>query len=89
MVLRYFHSSGDDIASNDDLIEFLHTRDARPDDREQIALRLHHMALPKLADLGLLDYDARSKTVRYHDHPLLNEWWDREAEIREVPSWSG
>lgn len=79
-VLRYFDSSGDDTASLDELIEFLHASDAQPDDRNQIAVRLHHAALPKLADLGLLDYDPRTKTVRYYSHPLLSELLDGDAE---------
>lgn len=79
-VLRYLHSSGDDTASVDELIEFVHASDAQPDDRKQIAIRLHHAALPKLADLGLLNYDAKTGTVRYTGHPLLSELLDGDPE---------
>lgn len=79
-VLRYFHSSEDDTASIDELIEFLHASDALPDDRSQIMIRLHHVVLPKLADLDFLDYDARTETVQYCGHPLLSEALDVVAE---------
>lgn len=31
---------------------------------ERIAIELHHVHLPKLADAGLVDYDAQRKVVR-------------------------
>ena len=37
-------------------------------DETDIAITLHHSTLPKLADTDLLDYDPRSKTVRYCGH---------------------
>lgn len=36
--------------------------DATPVDR--VALRLHHVHLPKLADYGIVEYDHRERTVR-------------------------
>lgn len=36
-----------------------------PDDRHQrVAVDLHHRHLPRLADVGIVEYDARSRTVR-------------------------
>lgn len=34
-------------------------------EQEQLALRLHHLHLPKLADTGLIEFDPRSGLVRY------------------------
>lgn len=34
-------------------------------DRDQLAVRLVHSHLPKLADYGVIEYDLRSGTVRY------------------------
>ncbi|MFC6824590.1 DUF7344 domain-containing protein [Halopelagius fulvigenes] len=31
------------------------------------AVQLHHSALPRLDDVGIVEYDARSSTVRYLD----------------------
>lgn len=33
---------------------------------ETAKTRLHHVHLPKLAEFDVIDYDARSGTVRYH-----------------------
>lgn len=35
---------------------------------EEIAIELHHRDLPKLSETGVVDYDGRSRTVRYHGH---------------------
>ncbi|WP_232703254.1 DUF7344 domain-containing protein [Halobacterium wangiae] len=75
-VLEYFQSSGDDVASIDELVDSLD----HCDDRERTALGLHHRTLPKLADLGLLDYDSRTETVRCYGHPLLSKHLDGDAE---------
>lgn len=36
---------------------------------QEIRMRLYHKRLPKLADLGLIEYDERSGTVRYRNPP--------------------
>jgi hypothetical protein len=35
------------------------------DDPDRVAVELHHRHLPKLDDLGVVEYDARSHRVRY------------------------
>lgn len=70
-VLQYFQSSSDDVASLEELVDAV-PRDERTDGRKRVALRLHHVTLPKLEDAGLLEYDARSNTVRYRGNPLLD-----------------
>lgn len=40
---------------------------ASDDHRERVVVDLHHCQLPKLADAGLVEYDARSRTVRYRE----------------------
>lgn len=88
-ILQYFQSADDDVASLDDLVESLYTRDDQSADREQVAIRLHHATLPKLSDIELLDYDARTRTVRYYGHPLLSEWGDCGLEGGELAPWDG
>lgn len=45
---------------------------------DPVTVRLHHVALPTLDETGVLDYDARSSTVRYRG--------DRTAEaVLEAP----
>lgn len=40
------------------------TEQPRSKHRENMRINLHHVHLPKLADVGLIDYDARSQTLR-------------------------
>lgn len=47
--------------------------DAPADDRRRVEVALHHHELPKLEQVGVIEYDARSRTVRYRGHPLLEE----------------
>lgn len=68
-VLRFVSDAADRTATVDDLASHLVDRAAeRADDpprRERIAAALHHVHLPTLSDAGVVDYDARSKVVRY------------------------
>jgi len=71
--LNYFRESTDTVATLDDIAEYVATnpKSCPPCSPKQVAIRLHHCGLPKLADAGVLDYDPRSKTVRCWDHPLI------------------
>lgn len=37
--------------------------------RDEVAMELRHHHLPKLDELSIVDYDARSGTVRVHELP--------------------
>lgn len=45
-----------------------------PLERDRIAIRLHHVDLPKLSDAGVLDYDADDGTVRILTAGTLDGW---------------
>lgn len=73
----------DDIAAFSDLLDAAsgETDDATgtndptaTDGRERAVSRLHHSHLPKLADAGLVEFDARSETVRYRGGPVASDW---------------
>ena len=49
------------------LAEGVRTADGDPP-RDRIALRLHHVHLPKLASAGLVDYDRERRCVAFADH---------------------
>lgn len=72
----------------DQLVEWERDWDGR-DDRERATYRdrvrvtLHHNHLPRLADAGLIDYDARSQTVRNWEEPSLKQWATNSQE--ELP----
>lgn len=79
-VLHYFRHHSIEGATVADLAEFSTDHDYADGDEQTVEIRLHHAVLPKLADVGLIDYDAQSKTVRYHGHPQLESWLDQVAE---------
>lgn len=73
-VVRSFGNASEDDASVEDLsTAFARQNDA---DADKAAIHLHHTALPKLNDIGVVDYDARSKTVHYHGHAELEDGLD-------------
>ena len=80
-VLNYFRESSASVASLDELADYVAEKKPSSgfESAEQVAVHLHHAGLPKIADAGILDYDPRTKTVRRHDHPLLES-----SELLEV-----
>ncbi|WP_336339662.1 DUF7344 domain-containing protein [Haloarcula brevis] len=52
-LVEQFHSSGSD------------SKDGPAQDREALAIQLHHVHLPKLAEHGVLEFEHRSGSVRY------------------------
>ena len=64
-VLRYFRECEADVATLDELAEDLVARDGSVDDASEAKVVLHHVALPKLAESGAIDYDPRTRTARY------------------------
>lgn len=56
-----------------------------PDDyRKRVEASLHHTHLPKLDDANIIDYDARSESVRYWGQPVLEEYAEHVAAM-EIP----
>lgn len=45
----------------------LATRIGPGEGTNETVVRLHHSTFPGLADAGLIEYDSRSSTVRYHE----------------------
>ena len=85
-ILRALVGAPDHTASVDELAGRICDREIertgeRPG-RDQIEMALHHVHLPKLADLGLVEYDARSQELRYRRNDLLEnllEYLDDEV----------
>ncbi|QLG28551.1 hypothetical protein HUG10_13795 [Halorarum halophilum] len=76
--LSYLRESEDDAVSFETLTTHVAERDADPDgrDRGQLAVRLHHATVPRLAGAGLVEYDARSGSIRYRGHPVVERCLD-------------
>lgn len=58
------------------LAELERRGDGRPK-REVIAADLRHRHLPRLADVGVLEYDSRSRTIRVHGHERLERLYEQ------------
>ncbi|EMA40995.1 DUF7344 domain-containing protein [Halobiforma nitratireducens] len=57
--------------------------DAGTDSAERIRTELCHVHLPKLEEVGVVEHDQRSETVRYWTQPSLEEWLEH-AEHKEL-----
>lgn len=65
----------DGVTSLTDLADGRHTHE--PGGPVPTAIRLHHAILPKLDDIGLVDYDSVENTVRYRSSERVESWLDR------------
>lgn len=81
-VVEFFQTSGEQVVSRDALVDHLHNMTETADDRDQIAIELTHVTLPELDDVGLVEYEGRSHTVRYRETPLP-EWVSTFLTLRE------
>lgn len=75
-LLFYLHRKDGDVASCTELVDYLVVDEAESVadlDTDEVAISLYHTHLPKLADAGLIEYDERSRTVRYHGDDTVGE----------------
>jgi hypothetical protein len=73
LVVHYFVTTGRDAAPVEDVVSHLVEREGTAGDRERTLVGLHHVTLPKLEEAGVVEYDARTETVRYRGDPLVEE----------------
>ncbi len=77
-ILSYLHETSVDAVELTDLVAAVVARESDLDNGndhyEAVAIDAHHTYLPKLEAAGLLEYDARSRTIRFYGHPLLEEF---------------
>lgn len=87
-VLTYLSESPGEVASLEELADHVVDREGGggPGRRERVAGRLHHATLPKLAAMGVVDYDPRTNTVRYRGHPVVAQYSALLAEVDEGAS---
>lgn len=55
------------------LIEQELERTGKRPGRTEIEVQLHHIHLPKLMDAGIVEYDTRSREIRYWRHERLED----------------
>lgn len=68
----YLHRSDTDVYTADELATELVKASNPSGDRRDLEIALHHTHLPKLAESGLVEYDARTTTVRVRDTAVLD-----------------
>lgn len=78
-VCRYFVTTGSNAAHLETLVAAVARRsnadvDAGEACEDAIQKTLVEDHLPRLDEAGLLDYDARSDSVRYWGHPTVEKW---------------
>lgn len=74
LVLSYLVKGDNDTATVGELLDYVTAHTADLEDDENLRIHLYHNHLPQLDAVGFVDYDARSKTVRYRGHPLLEDY---------------
>lgn len=82
-VVQYFRQSSVSVTELDSLVEYSARLADDETDRDRHVIALHHVALPKLADAGIVDYDTRNSTVRYRGHPTVERLIDYSTELEE------
>ena len=70
-ILRILRDRTGEIATLEELVDLLVEREDGYSDPAAAAIALHHAELPRLAEVGALDYDPRTKVTRYRGHPRL------------------
>lgn len=74
--LYYLHGLTDGVATVDEIADHVLSMEGEEATagRSRIVTSLQHVHLPRLDDVGVLEHDARSETVRYWGQPSLEEW---------------
>lgn len=87
-VLYYFIEEDAEVAELDELVTYVAELDENvPEssgtERERLRTELDVIHLPRLAEVGPVEYDRRSRTVRYDRLPSVEEWAEH-AMYREL-----
>lgn len=78
-VLTYLRESPTGTASLDELASAVDERG--PGGADESRLVLHHSVLPKLEAVGVADYDADRRVVRYPGHDLLETLLEASRDV--------
>ncbi|WP_338738543.1 DUF7504 family protein [Haloplanus salilacus] len=79
-LLYWLKDRGSGTVAFDDIVEAVVTRETSipareaPESRDSVRVSLAHAHLPKLADLGIVEYDPDGATVQYHGNPALESF---------------
>lgn len=91
ILIELLRRKGDGLTTIEELVadldrdEFARNTD-RPPDPEALAIRLHHIHIPKLEEFGLVEYELVSGNVRYLPNEELEAVLDSLPEERAAPN---
>jgi hypothetical protein len=90
-IIHHLRHEANGTTAFDDLVDRMHRRapDAKagpPQDREALAIQLHHSHLPQLADHGVVEFDHRTGVVRYHPDEQIETVLDSLPEEVSPPN---
>lgn len=71
LTIQYLMETPEGTTSFDELRDHVAAHSSDECDSRDVAIRLHHVHLPLLADTDIVEYDPRSETVRYRVDPLV------------------
>lgn len=71
-VLEILYTAPETVMSTDDLADHVLERDPDAVERDRVLVSLHHDILPRFADTSIIDFDARTDTVRYRGSELVD-----------------
>lgn len=63
--------------TTDEVADLLAARVDDVPEKDLLKLRLHHIHLPKLAELGVIEYDPRSNMLRYIGDDDVETWLEQ------------
>lgn len=72
-ILYELDDAESDLVDLDELVDAKLAVDPGATDREEVIANLHHSQLPKLDEMGWIDFDRRSGTVRYRPESIPTE----------------
>lgn len=82
LVLHYLANRCDGVADFEDVVEFVAARTgASGGNRDTISIDLQHNHLPKLEQYGVVEYDDRSRGIRYREDKLVERWLERVESV--------
>lgn len=73
-VLATLYTKPETVLSTDDLADHVLRNDPDATDYDRVRIRLHHQTLPRLAEDGIIDFDSRTDTIRYHGNELIDDF---------------
>ncbi|GAB3671983.1 DUF7344 domain-containing protein [Halopiger thermotolerans] len=84
-LLEYLWDQPENVGSFEEATEYtileIGRKQGRQPNHDDVQVDLQHHHLPKMADAGVIDYDIRSQTIRYHENERLETAYERVSDL--------